>query len=148
MATAKFNLTTLLNTYKSCTAAGTLCSRSRRFDGDGSEGAYGFTLTDRLLRYGWSEDGDFEDRAPMFAPWRYFDVPDSNVVDEDDHLEVVTSAFHLRYDKKSFTSEGLSVQVGDGTWYYDGKSYGDLGGTVRTLDGVDDRIKLNFEILA
>lgn len=117
--------------------------------GDGSEGSYRFTvLTERLIRYEWSSDGEFENRASTFAPWRYFDVPEFEVVDEDGALEIITSGFHLRYDKTNFTSDGFSVEIGGETWNYDGESYGDLGGTIRTLDTIDGRTELDPGVLS
>ncbi|KAK2071379.1 hypothetical protein P8C59_005808 [Phyllachora maydis] len=106
---------------------------------------YRFTvLTDRLLRYEWSEDGGFEDRASTFAFFRYFEhVPAFRVVDDKDRLEIVTAHFHLVYSKRDFSPETLTVTVGTETWRYDGQSYGDLGGTCRTLDGADGRVRLD-----
>jgi alpha-glucosidase (family GH31 glycosyl hydrolase) len=122
--------------------------------GKGSK--YRFTvLTSRLLRYEWSADGTFEDRASIFAPFRYFDKPEFRVVENerDKTLEVITEFFHLVYDRKEFTSAGLAVtvnapNVSAETWRYDGLSYGDLGGTARTLDGVDGRTELEPGILS
>ncbi|OIW23810.1 hypothetical protein CONLIGDRAFT_664269 [Coniochaeta ligniaria NRRL 30616] len=118
--------------------------------GKGSK--YRFTvLTDRLLRYEWSDDGQFEDRVSTFAVFRKFDVPDFRVIDTKDSLEIVTQFFHLYYDKKDFTRAGLAVTVflgNDNTWRYDGQNFGDLGGTARTLDNADGRIPLEPGILA
>ncbi|KAL2188124.1 glycoside hydrolase family 31 protein [Thermothelomyces heterothallicus CBS 203.75] len=110
---------------------------------------YRFTLlTERLIRYEWSEDGGFEDRASTFAVFRYFDAPQYRVVETNDSLEIITDYFHLTYDKKKFSSEGLSVRVGSDVWHYDGKSYGDLGGTARTLDGAYGRVDLEPGVLS
>ena len=112
-------------------------------------GKYRFTiLTERLVRFEWSDDGGFEDRASTFALWRNFDVPDFRVVDEEANLEIVTKSFRLSYDKKPFSPEGFTVTVGGEVWHYNGKSFGDLNGTVRTLDGVDGRIELEPGILS
>jgi alpha-glucosidase (family GH31 glycosyl hydrolase) len=110
---------------------------------------YRFTvLTDRLLRYEWSEDGGFEDRVSTFALFRWFDAPHYRVIDTNDGLEIITDYFHLKYNKKQFSSEGLSVTVGSDVWHYDGKSYGDLGGTARTLDGAYGRVDLEPGVLS
>lgn len=117
--------------------------------GKGSK--YRFTvLTERLLRYEWSDDGQFEDRVSTFAVFRKFDVPDFRVIDNKDSLEIVTQFFHLYYDKKDFTRAGLAVTVflGNDTWRYDGQNFGDLGGTARTLDNADGRIPLEPGILS
>ncbi|KAK3323311.1 glycoside hydrolase family 31 protein [Cercophora scortea] len=110
---------------------------------------YRFTiLTERLIRLESSEDQTFEDRASTFALFRHFDKPKYTVVDEKKSLEIITDFFHLRYDKRPFSPEGLSIKVGNDTWRYDGKSYGDLGGTARTLDRADGRIPLDPGVLS
>lgn len=112
---------------------------------------YRFTvLTERLLRYEWSEDGQFEDRVSTFAIFRKFDVPEFRVVENDQSLEIITKFFHLYYDKKDFTPAGLALTVfpGNDTWRYDGQNFGDLGGTARTLDQADGRIPLEPGILS
>ncbi|KAK4118871.1 glycoside hydrolase family 31 protein [Parathielavia appendiculata] len=105
-------------------------------------------LTDRLLRYEWSEDGGFEDRVSTFALFRWFDAPHYRVVESKNALEIITDHFHLKYDKREFSSSGLSVTVGKDVWHYDGKSYGDLGGTARTLDGAYGRVDLEPGVLS
>ncbi|KAJ4289315.1 hypothetical protein N0V88_007066 [Collariella sp. IMI 366227] len=110
---------------------------------------YRFTvLTDRLLRFEWSEDGGFEDRVSTFAFFRWFDVPSYRVAETQDSFQIITDYFHLNYDKKKFSSEGLSVKVGSHVWQFDGKSYGDLGGTARTLDGAWGRVDLEPGIMS
>lgn len=105
-------------------------------------------LTERLLRYEWSDEGKFEDRVSTVAVFRWFEKPEYYIRDLKDSLEIKTSHFHLIYDKKPFSSEGLRVKVGKDVWSYDGKSYGDLGGTARTLDGVNGRIGLAAGVLS
>ena len=110
---------------------------------------YRFTvLTDRLIRYEWSEDGGFEDRVSTFAVFRRFDPPQYVVVETKNSLEIITDHFHLTYDRKKFSSEGLSVKVGNDVWRYNGESYGDLGGTARTLDGAYGRVDLEPGVLS
>ncbi|KAK4142561.1 uncharacterized protein C8A04DRAFT_13136 [Dichotomopilus funicola] len=124
--------------------------------GKGSSAShYRFTvLTDRLLRYEWSPDGGFEDRASTSVIFRRFpDVGVANFLTHDtvDSLRITTDYFQLSYDKKKFSADGLSVKVlgdrGD-VWRYDGKSYGDLGGTARTLDGAYGRVDLEPGVLS
>lgn len=105
-------------------------------------------LTDRLIRYEWSEDGGFEDRASTFALFRSFDAPHYSVVETKDSLEITTDHFRLSYNKGQFSSAGLSVKVGNDVWQYNGESYGDLGGTARTLDGAFGRVPLEPGILS
>ncbi|KAK4159292.1 family 31 putative glycoside hydrolase [Cladorrhinum sp. PSN259] len=117
--------------------------------GPAQDGHYRFSvLTTRLIRFEWSEDGGFEDRASTFALFRNFDSPTFAVVDKEDRLAIITESLRLSYDKKRFSFEGLSVKVANDIWQYDGKSYGDLGGTARTLDNAWGRIDLEPGVLS
>ncbi|KXX80042.1 Alpha-xylosidase [Madurella mycetomatis] len=117
--------------------------------GKGGKGYYRFSiLTDRLLRFEWSGDGGFEDRVSTFALFRWFDVPNYRVFEEKGNLYIITDHFHLSYDKREFSSGGFTVKVANDVWKYDGKSYGDLGGTARTLDGAYGRVDLEPGILS
>lgn len=117
--------------------------------GQGHKGHYRFSvLTDKLVRFEWSEDGGFEDRASTTAFFRSFPTPEFKVDDNKDKLEIVTKYFHLTYDKNEFSSSGLTVKAANDVWHYNGKSYGDLGGTARTLDRADGRIPLEPGVLS
>ena len=117
--------------------------------GQGHKGHYRFSvLTDKLVRFEWSQDGGFEDRASTTAFFRSFPTPEFQVDENKDKLEIVTKYFHLSYDKNQFSSDGLTVKAGNDVWHYDGKSYGDLGGTARTLDRADGRIPLEPGVLS
>jgi alpha-glucosidase (family GH31 glycosyl hydrolase) len=116
---------------------------------------YRFTiLTDALFRYEWAEDGQFEDRASTFAVNRDLPVPEFRVLDNgEDSLEIITSRFHLSYDKKRFSPSGLLVDVkGKLTLWGSQWRYGDfggtLGGTARTLDGADGRIPMGSGVVS
>ncbi len=114
---------------------------------------YRFTiLTEALFRYEWAEDGQFEDRASTFAINRDLPVPEYRVVDNgDDGLEIITNRFHLSYDKKRLSPSGLLVDVkGKLTLWGAQWRYGDfsqtMGGTARTLDGVDGRCDMGVGV--
>lgn len=111
---------------------------------------YRFTLlTDRLVRYEWSEDGTFEDRASTLAVFRDFEPPRFNLTEKDDKVTISTDFFTLNYKMSGgFEDGGLTVTVNDETWKYDGRSYGDLGGTARTLDNANGRIPLEPGVLS
>nr|BDC78265.1 alpha-1,3-glucosidase [Cordyceps militaris] len=106
-----------------------------------------FTIfTDGLFRYEWAPDGDFEDRPSAFAARRSqcTAVPDYRLVESKHALEIFTERFHLSYNKAKFSPEGLFVRVYGHlgtTWRY-GETYETLGGTYRTLDGVNGRVQL------
>ncbi|PHH91362.1 hypothetical protein CDD83_776 [Cordyceps sp. RAO-2017] len=110
---------------------------------------YRFTiLTDGLFRYEWAPDGEFEDRPSSFAANRaqaVRSVPKYRVRESGEALEVVTSRFHLTYNKKEFSAYGLFVVVFNhtGTTWRFGEQHETLGGTRRTLDGVDGRADLD-----
>ena len=112
---------------------------------------YRFTiLTDGLLRFEWSEDGKFEDRASTFAINRELAVPDFYVWDRGHGIEVVTKRFHVTYDKKKFSAEGFKINLKGnvtGSWTY-GQEISNLGGTTRTLDGVNGRTGLGPGVLS
>ncbi|KAK3986513.1 glycosyl hydrolases family 31-domain-containing protein [Cladorrhinum sp. PSN332] len=112
-------------------------------------GHYRFSvLTTRLIRFEWSEDGGFEDRVSTFALFRNFDSPTFAVIDKEDRLAIITESLRLSYDKKKFSYDGLTVKVANDIWQYEGKSYGDLGGTARTLDGAWGRVDLEPGVLS
>lgn len=112
---------------------------------------YRFTiLTDGLLRFEWADDGRFEDRASTFAINRRLAVPDFYVWDRGHGIEIVTKRFHVVYDKKKFSPEGLKIHLKGsvtGTWTY-GQQLSNLGGTTRTLDGVNGRARLGPGVLS
>lgn len=109
---------------------------------------YRFTiLTDGLLRYEWAPDNRFEDRPSVFAVNRDQPTPEFRVKETPSELEIITSRFHLTYNKSKFDPSGLCVVVKGfffdhaSLWRY-GEECQDLGGTARTLDDADGRIPL------
>lgn len=115
---------------------------------------YRFTvLTDGLLRYEWAADNKFEDRASVFAVNRSLPTPDFRVKETNDLLEIITSKFHLTYDKQDFHPSGFSVVVKGffhchaSVWRY-GDACQNLCGTARTLDEADGRIPLGPGVIS
>ncbi|MEZ0448740.1 glycoside hydrolase family 31 protein [Cellulomonas sp. ICMP 17802] len=104
-------------------------------------------LTDGLLRLEHSPDGGFEDRASTFALNRALPVPSFRLVETETHVEVLTDRLHLVYDRRPFSTSGLSVSVLGGissyhsVWRFGSEEPG-LGGTARTLDLADGAIPL------
>jgi alpha-glucosidase (family GH31 glycosyl hydrolase) len=111
----------------------------------GRDGAqYRFTvLTDGLLRYEWAPDGVFEDRPSAFAALRnQMPAAPYQLRESEDTLEIITSRFHMTYNKEEFTPHGFFVLVFGHTrslWRYS-EEHETLGGTYRTLDNVDGRV--------
>jgi alpha-glucosidase (family GH31 glycosyl hydrolase) len=112
----------------------------------GGENGFRFTvLTDGLLRYEWAPDNRFEDRRSVFAINRSLPVPQFRVKESRESLEIITSRFHLTYDKEAFSPSGFSIVVigtfgsHQSVWRY-GEETPNLGGTARTLDEANGRI--------
>ena len=110
---------------------------------------YRFTvLTERMIRMEYSADGYFEDRRTTMAINRDFPTPEFTVNETDDHLEIITSAMRLSYDKKPFSRQGLSIRLRynqlvrkQETWFYGDTAYenqGNLKGTIRELGGMEE----------
>lgn len=102
-------------------------------------------LTDGVIRYEWAPDGEFEDRPSAFAANRdSCSVPDYRLLESDESIQVYTKRFHLTYNKQAFTPEGLFARIYDhlGTTWRFGEEHETLGGTYRTLDGVNGRVAL------
>ena len=107
-------------------------------------------LTERLLRLEYSADGKFEDRATQMVLYRNFPQTEYRVIRTENGIEIQTSYLHLVYDEKDFSSSGLSIHVKgnvNNTWHY-GEAIFDLGGTARTLDGVDGEIGLDHGVVS
>lgn len=102
-------------------------------------------LTSRLLRFEYSENGVFEDRATRLAVCRNFPVPEFKTIDTENGLEIITEHLHIYYDKKPFSKEGLRIELvhkisatlrnGYGNVWHYGDEFETLDGTARTLDG-------------
>lgn len=107
-------------------------------------------LDSGLFRIEWSEDGAFEDRASTFAVRRELPPVDFTVERDGRGVVITTDRARLRYDGEQFSTHGLLVEClgrDGGRWRY-GESTNDLGGTTRTLDGVDGRTELGPGVVA
>lgn len=100
-------------------------------------------LTPRLLRLEWSDTRQFEDRASLVFINRKQPVPAYKVSTGGGWVEIATDALMLRYRRNSgrFTEKNLEVRLtlNDTSivWRPGMKEAGNLGGTTRTLDGVN-----------
>jgi alpha-glucosidase len=105
-------------------------------------------LTDRLVRMEWSADGRFEDRATLVAVNRRLPVPEYSVSRHEGWVVLETRALTLRYREGGgrFVADNLDVRVATGgvdtRWRPGAAPTGNLGGTIRTLDGVRGRVSL------
>lgn len=115
---------------------------------------YRFTvLTEEMIRLEYCEDGKFEDRATQCVIDRKFKVPEYQVIENEESLEIITDKIHLVYNKQKFTDYGLSVQVRGNIsvyhsiWHF-GEEATDLRGTARTMDEADGAIELEHGIIS
>lgn len=111
-------------------------------------------LTDSLVRLEWSDFGRFEDHCTQMVLDRAFEDPSDLHLDrrqEGDRLVVDTPFITLTYDRGPFSKEGLQIEVKgmDGycnVWHYGDDQHANLGGTARTLDGVDGATRLDVGV--
>lgn len=99
-------------------------------------------LTPQLIRMEWAADGKFEDRASLVFINRRLPAPAFDSDLEGEWLVIRTKNLLLRYKRESekFTPENLQVSFElkgkQMMWRPGTKDTGNLGGTIRTLDGV------------
>ncbi|HHK2085625.1 TPA: TIM-barrel domain-containing protein [Enterococcus faecalis] len=115
---------------------------------------YRFTvLTPQLIRMEYSKENFFIDEQTQVIQNREFPEFEFELEEKNERLEIDTEAFHLTYDKKAFTSQGLVITMKsnftdyNNKWYY-GQQVNTLKGTVRTLDNVDGEIELEEGIIS
>lgn len=110
-------------------------------------------LTDKLIRFEYSEDGVFENRATQMVFYRNFPKTAYRIIRTEDSLEIHTLYLHVTYNEKEFSSNGLVIQLKGNVseyrsiWRY-GEKIENLGGTARTLDEANGEIKLENGIIS
>ena len=119
------------------------------------EGNARFTvLTPELIRMEWSNAREFEDRASLVFINRKLDAPHFTTRRDSGWLFIQTDRLRLAYhpDGDSFSSSNLNVSFDlNGKtvrWIPGLQDAGNLGGTIRTLDGVRGETKLEPGILS
>jgi hypothetical protein len=121
-------------------------------------------LTSNLIRYEYSPDSTFEDRASTFAVHRHLPaVPFQRIDRPDGGVEIHTEVLSVEYDGKAFSPSGFTAMlkasadrntghVGSAWgkfWRYGMENdAGNLGGTCRTLDNVNGRCELEEGVLS
>ncbi len=105
-------------------------------------------LTDRLVRLEYNKQGKFVDEPTQAIVNRSLPSTEYSVLEENGNVLIDTGALLIKYDKKEFSSLGLSINVksSGNTWNYSivhGNSDRNLFGTARTLDGADGSIWLD-----
>jgi len=113
-------------------------------------------LTDQLVRFEYSKDGIFEDRATQVVLNRDFPKVDFEVKESEEELEITTKRLRIQYDKKKFSEEGLAVYVLGVPLEYDtyhvqwryGWKLPNFGGTTRTLDQINGACEIEPGIMS
>jgi Glycosyl hydrolases family 31 TIM-barrel domain/Glycosyl hydrolase family 31 C-terminal domain/Domain of unknown function (DUF5110) len=111
-------------------------------------------LTSRMIRMEWSADGRFEDRPSLVFINRRLSVPEFSQRRDHEWLTIETGSLRLRYrDTGSrFDSTNLEVRlVAAGrrvVWRPGMPDTANLGGTIRTLDGVKGPVPVGSGLLS
>lgn len=122
---------------------------------------YRFTvLTPRLIRIEYNENGKFEDRATQSVICRDFEVPEFTQKEENGILTITTDNIELCYCLGTpFTSNSLTVRYTgknaavkagqkSSEWHFGDECVLNMGGTARTLDGVDGACELESGVMS
>lgn len=111
-------------------------------------------LTSQLVRMEWSENETFEDAASLLFINRRLPVPHFQKRTEGDWLVIETGKLTLRYKPESgrLSADNLSIAIRAGhkeiIWHPGMPDTANLGGTIRTLDGVEKPVSLEPGILS
>lgn len=111
-------------------------------------------LTPQLIRLEWAADRQFEDRASLVFINRRLPVPAFQTAEQGDWLLLSTEKLTLRYKRKSgaFRADNLQVELEVSgrrvVWAPGAVDSGNLGGTIRTLDGVQGATALDAGLLS
>ncbi len=109
-------------------------------------------LTSRLLRLEYSSTANFEDRPSQVFWYRDQPVPDFEVRQDDQQVEIETDHLLLRYraTKGGFTADSLSIALKDSgiVWHYGQIDLLNLKGTTRTLDDINGATALEDGLIS
>lgn len=115
-------------------------------------------LTESLVRMEYDPEGSFTDEATQTVLNRDFPKVDFTYKESEGELEIRTQYFQLFYNKKEFSSNGLSLSClgmdlegmpggNRMAWHY-GEKGKSLKGTARTLDNVNGACELEDGIMS
>lgn len=117
-------------------------------------------LTPCLIRFEWSEDGEFSDAQTQIVTNREFPTVEYSYQRVEQGIQLNTESLLVDYDGREFSAAGLHVKVkskANAVWSADWRYgepvkvdpiFGNLGGTARTLDGVDGSTDLEPGLLS
>ena len=111
-------------------------------------------ITPNLIRMEYAPDGKFVDAPSWFAVNREARDGEARIQAQNDGVEIDTGVVHLSYhdNGKPFSPENLKAEIKNGDqvshWQPGMPSTGNLGGTLRTVDGLDGVVPLGEGILS
>lgn len=111
-------------------------------------------IAPELVRMEYSKDAKFLDEPTLFAINRDAHTTEYNLMMENGKTIIETTRFKLTYapDGNIFSPQNLQVEIKKAkevvTWAPGAKSRGNLGGTIRTVDGVSKPVYLNEGVLS
>ena len=112
-------------------------------------------LTSSLIRFEYSEKGKFENGITQRVINRNFKVPVFSCYKKDGVLCLDTEHLQLHYDQKEPTANGLRIRIlaSAMVWHYGDEKGQDaaranLGGTARTLDGIDGAVDIGMGLMS
>ena len=112
-------------------------------------------LTPSLIRFEYNEDGVFEDEITQRVINRKFTVPFFHCEEKNGMLRIETEQLRLCYDQKKPSAYGLKIRILQSAkvWHYGDESLQEavrenLGGTARTLDGIDGGTDIGMGLMS
>ena len=111
-------------------------------------------ITPNLIRMEYVPDGKFVDAPSWFAVNRSARYLDAKINPGDASVEIDTGAIHLTYhdDGHPFSPDNLQASIKNGdaisSWKPGAASTGNLGGTLRTVDGLSGPEPLGEGVLS
>jgi alpha-glucosidase (family GH31 glycosyl hydrolase) len=107
-------------------------------------------LTERMIRIEYSPIRNFENRASQPFWYRLQPVPEFSIQHNGPGVTLETKCLQLVYQGGDFSEDSLTItQKNNGVvWHFGDEELGNLGGTGRTLDGVDGAIVLEKGLIS
>lgn len=103
-------------------------------------------LTERLIRFEYSESGKFMDSASANVVRRKFDLPKFTIKEDEVFYYIETKYMNIKYQKNAkFTEKSLSgtILYSKKEWFYTQKEVKNYGGTTISLDNITKMPNLN-----
>ena len=98
-------------------------------------------LTERLIRFEYSENGKFIDFASANVIRRNFDYPVFTIKEDEAYYYIETKYMNIKYQKNAKFSEKTlfgTIIYSKKEWFYTQKEVKNYGGTTISLDKVEE----------